>query len=93
MHQTNYKRKCQLKTLILELEESGTHTLFTTIKQTLYNDNIFAQTNLYTRVGGVLDKQYHNIQLPYLMQLSVISSHAYTFHIFFIKKHESLKWY
>ena len=47
-----------------------------TMKQTMYNENIFLYENLYLIVGGALDKQDLSvIQCSYLLQMSVIISH------------------
>ena len=50
--------------------------MFPTMKQTMYNENIFAERNLHLIVGGVLDNQDLSVILcSYLLQLPVIISH------------------
>ena len=50
--------------------------MLSTMKETMYNGNIFAERNLHLIVGGVLDKQALTvIQYSFLLQLPVIISH------------------
>ena len=52
--------------------------MYSTMKVTMYNANIFAKRNMHPMLVGVLDKQDHSIiQCSYLMQLPVICSYSY----------------